>query len=148
MGGKGLLWAEEEDGRQWALGGGSEGRTLYIPVETQISHIALEIGLRDPNAISDDILQTESSVALQYVADGDANDDTDLSIVTGSTVTTDAIAYGTGNRRVTAVITPDITVPSGSWIRPVTTAPTGIVAYSQNSAVFTVWFKRSTGHVV
>ena len=137
------LQASNNGGRQWSLGNANKGGTVYIPVGMEVAYVALEIRYSSPDG-STDIVQGSVTVQLETVNGIDTTDDSDVSPIDGATVSFNAIANGTGKRRGTAVVEPDgVVITGGSWIRPVTTAPTNSRAGdTPNRSVFTVWLRQ------
>ena len=137
------LEASNDSGRQWSLGDGAEGGTLYVPVDMEVAHLSLEIRYRDPDSTTD-IIQGPVTVSLHQVDGGDDVNDDDVSEITGTAVSFSAIANGTGKRRGTAVVGPDgVVILAGTWIRPQTTAPrNAIAADTGNRANFTVGMRE------
>ena len=143
------LASVHHDGAAWSSGSAGSGSTgigrgnsLYVPEDMIIAYLVLEARIAGPGT-STDIIQSEAKVALQQVDSGDATDDSDLSTITGTELTLDAITDGSGDRRRTAMMNPDIKLDGGTWIRPVTTAPTVFASGdTNNDYYYTVWLRH------
>ena len=127
------IWWEESTtvavsqnmGRQWSLGNGVVGFPSYIPFECEVVSMSLAFGGKNTAMLETaHVTLAETTVGMETM---------DVDAVTGTGGTTipnlEVTAPATTNvKQITSgIFTPEadspITIPAGSWIRPVTTAP-------------------------
>ena len=127
------IWWEESTvvavsqnlGRQWSLGNGVVGFPSYIPFECEVVSMSLAFGGKNTAMLETaHVTLAETTVGMETM---------DVDAVTGTGGTTipnlEVTAPATTNVKqfTSGIFTPEadspITIPAGSWIRPVTTAP-------------------------
>ena len=123
------IGANQNSGRQWALGNGSVGSPLYIPFDCEVVIMTFSYGYKGPATLAVHANVAESTVGFETV---------DFSVATGplddagTTIADLEITLPAANTHsiYADTLVPEadspISIAAGSWIRPVSTAPADV----------------------